>query len=211
MVIGVDALSQNTSGSNNIAIGRSAGREIATASNNINLANTGTATDAGVVRIGTSGTHTALFVAGVTGVSPNLPAVPVLVDGNGQLGATTSSRRFKEDVADMGEASVAVLHLRPVTFRYQRPYADGSKPIDYGLIAEEVAEIYPDLVVRGADGKVETVQYQKLTPMLLNEVQKQYRHAAEQDHTVAVQAEEIRMLKERLATLESLVSKSQQH
>jgi Chaperone of endosialidase len=65
-----------------------------------------------------------------------------------------------------------LLNLRPVTFRYQQPYADGSKPIDYGLIAEEVADVYPDLVVEGADGRVQTVQYHELTPMLLNEVQK---------------------------------------
>ena len=66
----------------------------------------------------------------------------------------------------MDDASSALLQLRPVTFRYKQPYADGSKPIDYGLIAEEVAEIYPDLVVKNADGQIETVQYQKLTPML---------------------------------------------
>src|ERR1700738_1542953 len=64
------------------------------------------------------------------------------------------------------------LRLRPVTYRYKQTYADGSKPLDYGLIAEEVAKIYPDLVVRGRDGQVETVQYHKLTPMLLNEVRK---------------------------------------
>ena len=74
----------------------------------------------------------------------------VLVDTNGQLGTITSSRRFKEDIQDMDDASSGLLRLRPVTFRYQQPYADGSKPIDYGLIAEEVAEVYPDLVVKGA-------------------------------------------------------------
>ena len=77
-------------------------------------------------------------------------------------------------------------------FRYKQPYKDGSKPIDYGLIAEEVAQVYPDLVVKGADGNVQTVQYQKLTPMLLNELQKQ--------------AAEIRSLEDRLAALEALRS-----
>ena len=65
-----------------------------------------------------------------------------------------------------------MLQLRPVTYRYKEAFADGSRPVDYGLIAEEVAQIYPDLVVRSADGEIQTVQYQKLTPMLLNEVQK---------------------------------------
>ncbi len=92
-------------------------------------------------------------------------------------------------IQDMASASSGLLRLRPVTFRYKRPYADGSKPIDYGLIAEEVAEVYPDLVVRNADGQIETVQYQKLTPMLLNELQKQ-------NATIAA-------LEERLARLEA--------
>jgi predicted RNase H-like nuclease (RuvC/YqgF family) len=87
--------------------------------------------------------------------------------------------------------------LRPVTYRYKQPYTDGSKPLDYGLIAEEVAEVYPDLVVRGKDGQVETVQYQKLTPMLLNEVQRQNRHAQQQDRHAQQQDETIRLLQEQ--------------
>jgi len=80
----------------------------------------------------------------------------------------------------MGDASDGLLRLRPVTFHYKKPYADGSKPIQYGLIAEEVAEVYPGLVVRGKDGQVETVQYYKLDAMLLNEVQKLGKaHAAD--------------------------------
>jgi hypothetical protein len=136
-----------------------------------------------------------------------------MIDSNGQLGTANSSRRYKEDIADMGDASSDLLRLRPVTFRYTKPYNDGSKPIDYGLVAEEVAEIYPDLVVRDRDGKVETIQYQKLTPMLLNEVQKQYQHSSEQDQMIrteqdknAVQAGRIRLLEERLAALEMLLS-----
>ena len=104
-------------------------------------------------------------------------AVNVVIDSNGQQGTISSSRRYKEDIADMGQASSGLLRLRPVTYRYRQPYADGSTPGDYGLIPEEVAEVYPDLVVTGPDGRIEMVQYQKLTPMLLNEVQKQHRHA----------------------------------
>jgi len=73
----------------------------------------------------------------------------------------------------MGDASGGLLRLRPVTFRYKQAYADGSKPIQYGLVAEEVAEAYPDLVVRSADGQIQTVKYQVLDSMLLNELQKQ--------------------------------------
>jgi hypothetical protein len=128
--------------------------------------------------------------------------VNVVVDGNGQLGTVSSSRRYKEDIADMGEASSELLELRPVTFRYKKAYADGSKPLDYGLIAEEVAEVYPDLVVRGKDGQVETVQYQKLTPMLLNELQKLHRQH-ESDHQQLESAQgQIRLLESRLAALE---------
>jgi hypothetical protein len=118
--------------------------------------------------------------------------VAVVVDSNGQLGTVNSSRRYKEDIQDMGDASSGLMKLRPVTYRYQQPYADGSKPIDYGLIAEEVEEIYPDLVAHLADGEVETVQYQKVNAMLLNEVQKQHRTIEE--------------LKARLDALERLLS-----
>ena len=94
----------------------------------------------------------------------------------------SSSRRAKEDIQDMGEASAGLYRLRPVTFRYIQPYADGSKPIDYGLIAEEVDAVYPDLVVRNTGGEIETVQYHKLVPMLLNELQRQQRTIDELQH-----------------------------
>ena len=95
----------------------------------------------------------------------------------------------------MDTASSDLMRLRPVTFRYQKPFADGSKPIQYGLIAEEVADVYPDLVARSADGQIETVKYQVLDSMLLNELQKEHRQ-------VQRQAEMIRLLESRLAALE---------
>ncbi len=160
-----------TTGTNNSALGYRAGANIASGSNNIHIGHTGMSADDSVVRIGTSGTQTSFFAAGIAG-SP-VSGAAVLIDGStGQLGIASSSRRYKEDIAEMGDASSALLQLRPVTFRYRKPYADGSKPLDYGLIAEEVAELYPDLVSRNAEGQIETVQYQKLTPMLLNELQK---------------------------------------
>jgi len=119
-----------------------------------------------------------------------------MIDSNGQLGTVGSSARFKEDVHDMGEASSGLLQLRPVTFRYRQPFSDGSKPVQYGLIAEEVERVYPDLVARSADGRIESVKYQVLDAMLLNEPQKQAE-------TNRQQAGEIRSLKERLAAIEA--------
>ena len=112
-----------------------------------------------------------------------------MIDSAGQLGTVSSSRRFKEDIADMGDSSRGLMDLRPVTYRYKQPFADGSKPIQYGLIAEEVAEVYPDLVAHSVDGQIETVKYQVLDSMLLNEIQRQQA--------------QIRKLEERLAKLEA--------
>ena len=92
----------------------------------------------------------------------------------------------------MDSASSALMHLRPVTFRYKKAYADGERPLQYGLIAEEVAEVYPELVVKNDEGQVQTVQYHKLNSMLLNEVQKQHRM--------------IRELTDRLARLERVLT-----
>jgi hypothetical protein len=194
---GVSALKNNTTGSNNIAIGINAAANVSSSdSNNIHIGNVGLAADNGTIRIGTPVTQTSFFAAGVRGVTTgNNDAIPVMIDSAGQLGTVSSSRRFKEDIADMGTASSGLMRLRPVTFRYQKPFADGSKPTQYGLIAEEVAEVYPDLVARSADGQIETVKYQVLDSLLLNELQKEHRQVQEQ-------AETIRLLETRLAALE---------
>jgi hypothetical protein len=194
------ALGSNTSGNYNVGIGYAAGYYLTGGSDNIDIANWGAAGDNGIIRIGTSGSQTAFFAAGVFGVASTLGnAVDVMVDSNGQLVTRNSSIRFKEDVHDMAATSDGLMHLRPVTYRYKQANADGSKPIDYGLIAEEVAEVYPDLVVKNADGQIQTVQYQKLTPMLLNEVQKEYRQLKEQAATID-------SLEKRLAALEAALS-----
>ena len=99
----------------------------------------------------------------------------MLIDANGQLGTINSSRRFKEDIQPMGSASERLFGLRPVTFRYKQPYDDGSKPVQFGLVAEEVAQVFPELVVNGKDGKPDTVSYHLLATLLLNEVQKDHR------------------------------------
>ena len=110
---------------------------------NIYIGNIGNPNESGVIRIGEPGVApgTAAYIAGISGV--NISGVPVLVNSFGQLGVASSSRRYKEDIHDMGDATNGLMHLRPVTFRYKKPFDDGSKPIQYGLIAEEVAEVYP--------------------------------------------------------------------
>lgn len=169
-------------GNNNIAIGNASGSSIS-GSNNIAIGNPGTFLENGAIHIGTAGTQTTFYAAGISGVQIS-EGVPVYINSNGQLGTVNSSIRFKEDVHDMADASDRLFQLRPVTYRYKTVYADGSKPVDYGLIAEEVAEVYPDLVARDADGEILTVQYQKLTPMLLNELQKQHRQLEAQQQTI---------------------------
>jgi hypothetical protein len=194
---GVGALSSITAGNNNIAIGYLAASNVAGGnSNNIHIGSQGAASDSGTIRIGDSSSQTSFFVVGVRGITTGANnAIPVVIDSNGQLGTVSSSRRFKEDIHDMDTASSGLMRLRPVTFRYQKPFADGSKPIQYGLIAEEVAEVYPDLVARSADGQIETVKYQVLDSMLLNELQKEHAQ-------VQQQAETIQRLESRLAALE---------
>ena len=141
LAIGTQALFNNVAGSTNIAIGLQAGGLI-TGSYNIDIGNPGVASESNTMRLGDVQTST--FIAGIRGTTTGINnAVPVVIDSNGQLGTVSSSRRFKEDIHDMGDASDPLLRLRPVTFRYKKPFADGQKPIQYGLIAEEVADVLP--------------------------------------------------------------------
>jgi hypothetical protein len=175
VAIGGYALSSNQVGCQNTAVGYNAGGN-ATGTLNVYINHAGVAAESGRIRIGTAGYQTHAFIAGIRGVTTGVAdAVAVVIDSNGQLGTISSSRRYKEDIHDVAAASRPLLQLRPVTFRYTQPYADGSKPRDYGLVAEEVAEVFPDLVVRDADGQPETVQYHKLSVLLLNELQRQQR------------------------------------
>jgi hypothetical protein len=120
-----------------------------------------------------------------------------VIDADGQLGTVSSSRRFKEEITDMESVSDNLMKLRPVTFYYKPEYAGGSRLLQYGLIAEEVAEVYPELVQYDNKGEVETVSYHFVNAMLLNEVQKQRRQIEAQE-TV------IKSLEQRLARLEAL-------
>src|ERR1700722_4436804 len=190
---GYSALMNNVGGNGNIAIGNSAAVNVAGGnSNNIHIGSHGVSTDKATIRIGATGTQTSFFVVGVRGITTGLDdAIPVVISSNGQLGTVSSSKRFKEDIRDMGESSHDLMRLRPVTFRYKKPFEDGTTPIQYGLVAEEVEQVYPDLVARSEDGQVESVKYQVLDSMLLNEVQRQQT--------------EIKTLQERLAKLEAVL------
>jgi trimeric autotransporter adhesin len=193
--IGRAAGSNLTTGSNNIAIGVNAGLNLATGINNIDIGNTG-AGESNTILIGTVGTQTATFIAGINGAT-SAGGVAVFVNGSGQLGTTTSSRRFKEDIREIAEESDGLMRLRPVAFRY-KPEIDPTGLAQYGLIAEEVAQVYPDLVVYDRDGKPETVRYHLVNALLLNEVQKQHRTIEEQNET-------IQKLSARLARVEALL------
>lgn len=192
--LGSNALS-NATGSGNIAIGRLAGNSISSGTNNIDIGNNAPGNESDTIRIGN--TQTKAFLAGVNGATSS-SGVAVYVNSSGQLGTVTSSLRFKEDVEDMGEATGDLMKLRPVTFHYKAPYDDGSRLLQYGLIAEEVAKVYPTLVQYDAQGKPFTVRYQALNTMLLNELQKQHAQVEEQKAQLAAQEARIQRLESLL-------------
>lgn len=200
--VGVSALAKNTTGDNNTTIGSGAGKDLTTGSNNIYVANVGVAAESNTIRIGTEGTQTSTFIAGIDGV--NLGSGDTVVVNAGQLGIIASSRRLKDDIRDMGEASSRLMQLRPVTFRYKKENADGARPLRYGLIAEEVAKVYPELVGYSTTGEAYTVRYHLMNTLLLNEVQKQNRQIQEQQKQIVMQQKEIAALMARLARLEAL-------
>lgn len=192
--VGGNALLPIQTGALNIGIGFDAGANLPMgANNNILIGSLGSGSDSGAIRIGRPGYQTSFYVTGVSGTSTGAPdAVPVLIDTNGQMGTMNSSRRYKEDIQDMGDATLGLMQLRPVTFRYQKAFNDGSKPLQYGLIAEEVEEVYPELIAHSADGQIQSVKYQMLDSMLLNEVQRQRT--------------EIEQLQEKLAKMETALA-----
>jgi hypothetical protein len=190
--IGLGAGGTGGTGSDNTFVGTYAGGNVTTGSYNIFIANQGPTnpdTESGTIRIGDTA-QTQTFISGIYNVTPAISGgLPVVIDSAGQLGTTSSSRRFKTDIADMGDTTETLMTLRPVQFRY---IAHGpGAPLQYGLIAEEVAEVAPELVAHSADGEIETVFYDKVNAMLLNQVQTQQR--------------QIEKLESRLAELESRV------
>jgi len=181
---GSGALTLNTTGSNNIALGASAGSNLTVGSNNIDIGNSGVAGESNTIRIGLPASLPTIYVAGIYGsVAPD--GGQVYVNSDGRLGTGPSSRRFKKDIADMAAASEALLSLRPVSFHYKEEFDDKGIP-QFGLVAEEVADICPDLVLRDGKGEIYSVRYEAVNAMLLNEFLKEHRKV-EQQQTMMTQ------------------------
>ncbi len=171
--VGLSALLNNTTGGANIALGGSAGSALTTGSNNIAIGNAGVAGESGKMRLGTKGKQTSTYVAGISGVS--VPGgVGVIVDSNGHLGTVVSSARYKEAIQPMAQASNALLALRPVTFHYKKELDPEGIP-QFGLVAEEVEKVAPELVAYDQKGKPYSVRYEEVNVMLLNEFLKQHQ------------------------------------
>ena len=190
---GYSALVNNTTGNDNIALGNFAGSNLTTGDNNIDIGNQGVAGEANTIRIGTLGTQTATYLAGVMGrMSPR--GTPVFINANGQLGTVTSSARFKDGIKPMERASEAIFALKPVIFHYKKEI-DADRSPEFGLVAEDVDKVDPDLVVRDAGGKVYTVRYEAVNAMLLNEFLKEHRKVQAQDRKIREQQATIAELK----------------
>ncbi len=169
--VGRGALGGNTSGSGNTALGIGAGSGVTTGNN--------------VICIGAAGNDVdnSCYIANIFGDTSS-GGTAVFVNSNGRLGTTTSSRRFKEDIKPMAQASEALLALKPVTFRYKKEIDPTGIP-QFGLVAEEVAKVNPDLVVRDEEGKPYSVRYEQVNVMLLNEFLKEHRTVQELRNEIA--------------------------
>ena len=200
--VGRDALAINTTGSNNIAIGVGAGVELTTGDNNIDIGNAGAGGESNLIRIGNS--QAGAFIAGISGVP--VTGTAVVVNVFGQLGVAPSSERFKEAVAPMDKASESLMELQPVTFRYKKEI-DPAGSAQFGLVAEEVEKINPDLVIRDKEGKPYAVRYDQVNAMLLNEFLKEHRAFVAEQHKVADQQKQIDAMKKQLDEQKSLIQK----
>jgi hypothetical protein len=176
---GQGALSNNTTGTQNTALGVNAGGSLTTGSGNVCI---------GTNVFGVAGESNTTRIRNVyTSVAT---ARPVYVNADNKIGTLSSSRRFKEEIKPMDKASEAILALKPVTFRYKKEL-DRSRALSFGLIAEEVGDVSPDLITRDGEGRPQTVRYEAVNAMLLNEFLKEHRHVKEQDAIIARQQRQI--------------------
>lgn len=196
--VGYNALANDTTGQGNIAIGESAGVNLTTGSNNIDIGNKGVAAEANTIRVGRKGTQTSTYIAGIRGATVS-GGLAVQIDTNGRLGTTTSSARYKDNIRLMEKASESILSLKPVTFRYKKEL-DSSRIPQFGLVAEQVEKVNPDLVVRDDEGKPYSVRYDAVNAMLLNEFLKEHRTVEE----LKTQCAKIENLEATIAELKSL-------
>jgi endosialidase-like protein len=186
--IGYAAL-YNATGGGNIALGDLAGVDVTTGSGNIIIANRGLAADANTIRIGNQA-QTKCYIAGIRDVTTEVgDAIPVVIDSARQLGTVSSSKRFKKEIKPMDNSSEAILGLQPVRFQYKNDKANRQQ---FGLIAEQVADINPDLVVRNSDGEIYTVRYDAVNVMLLNEFLKEHRKVEKLEEAVSDLATQLR-------------------
>jgi len=199
--VGRDALLSNSTGSRNIAIGWGAGTNATIGDDNIFIGYPGVAGDNHTIHIGTYNSQYSFFAEGIYQSSIN--DRQVFINSAGQLGTLISSRAYKDEIRDMGDASDGLMRLRPVSFRYKQPEPSGERPLQYGLIAEEVAEVYPELVARSESGEPRSVQYHLLGSMLLNELQKQRQRLEEQRSENETLRATIRDLEARIERLEA--------
>jgi predicted ribosome quality control (RQC) complex YloA/Tae2 family protein len=185
-------------GNSNVAIGGNAGENLTgSETNNIDIGFdvAGVAGESNTVRIGNPDITTTI-VRGISGQT--IPSgAAVLVAANGQLGTATSSRRFKDEIKPMNEASEALFSLKPVTFRYKKEI-DPTHAQQFGLVAEDVEKISPDLIVRDENGNVSTVRYDQVNAMLLNEFLKAHAKMERQEAAIACQQKQIQALEARL-------------
>ncbi len=180
--IGAGALEDTATSSNNTALGYQAGKNLTTGNDNIDVGNPGVAGESGAIRIGSSD-QTRTFIAGIHGAVLTGGGA-VIVNNLGQMGRAASSERFKEEIKPMGKESETILGLRPVTFRYKKEI-DPQGTLQFGLVAEDVEKVNPDLVVRDNKGKPYSVRYDAVNVMLLNEFLKQHRRVAAVQSRVA--------------------------
>jgi len=196
--VGLQALGRSATGRGNIGVGGYAGYNLNSGNDNIYLGNRGSFNETGIVRIGTLGIQTNVFIAGIFGTT-SVGGASVYATSSGQLATLTSSARFKQDIQNMGEASQTLLALRPVTFKYKTEIDTQARP-QFGLIAEEVDKVNPDLVIHDDHGKPYTVRYEAVNAMLLNEFLKQHRRNESQ-------GAEIAELKARLSRMETILQR----
>jgi trimeric autotransporter adhesin len=183
--LGANALGDITTGNFNVGVGYQAGSGNATGNNNIYIGvGVGAGDESDTMRIG--GSQTATYIRGISGAT--IPVgTQVLVEGDGHLGVATSSQRFKEEVKPIAKTSEALFSLKPVTFRYKKEI-DPTGTSQFGLVAEEVEKVNPDLIVRDKEGKPYSVRYDQVNAMLLNEFLKEHRKVEQLQATVLRQA-----------------------
>jgi trimeric autotransporter adhesin len=196
---GFRALFHNTTGSNNIALGSNAGINLTTGSNNIDIGAAGIAGESDTIRIGKMGVQKSAFMQGISGVTV-ASGITVIIDAHGQLGTIQSSARFKEAIKPMDKVSETILALKPVTFHYKKQLDPEGIP-QFGLVAEEVEKVNPDLVVRDSGGKVNSVRYEAVNAMLLNEFLKEHGKVEEQDRKIRAQEATITELRNHVGTI----------